>query len=427
MAKKKQIERLRRSAIEWNTWRRENPTSIINLDKADLKGTDLKKVNLSGARLIQANFRGADLTEANLSGANLFQANLEIADLSRANLISANLSDASLNKSRLRATYLDWANISGSRLNGANFSGAKLKSADLSGVTLIRANLSSTNLSNANLSEALLQEANLSQAYLSKANLRKANLIKTNLRGANLREAILTRAELGGTSLGDIDLGDARDLENVLHMSPSTIGTDTVQRSKGKIPEGFLKGCGLSDVDIEYTKLANPDLSNDAIMDILYRIHDLRATQAIQFSPLFISYSHADGLFVDQMETHLNGKGIRFWRDVHEMKAGRVEKQIDRAIRQNPTVLLILSKHSIESDWVEDEVQLARDIEKELKRDVICPIALDDSWMNARWPRRLMRQIKEYMILDFSMWEDQTMMMNMFNKLVKGLEIFYAE
>lgn len=186
-----------------------------------------------------------------------------------------------------------------------------------------------------------------------------------------------------------------------------------------------MRGCGLSDADIEYTKLYNPELSNEEKIGILYKIYDLQATQAIQVSPLFISYSHGDTTFVDKIESHLNKKGIRFWRDVHDMKAGKIEKQVDRAIRQNPTVLLVLSKHSLSSDWVEHEVRTARELEKEMGRDVLCPVALDDSWKSSHWPRRIMEQIMEYNILDFSAWTDDGKFGSTFNKLIDGLELFY--
>jgi hypothetical protein len=66
-------------------------------------------------------------------------------------------------------------------------------------------------------------------------------------------------------------------------------------------------------------KLYNPDLSNDEVNKILYRMYDLRATQALQISPLFISYSHGDGVFVDKVGNSLTEEGIRYWRDVHDM------------------------------------------------------------------------------------------------------------
>ena len=81
-------------------------------------------------------------------------------------------------------------------------------------------------------------------------------------------------------------------------------------------------------------------------------IQDLRANRALQISPLFISYSHADSEFVDKVGDYLTRKGVRYWRDIHRATEGSIEEQVDRAIRDNPTVLIILSKHSIKSDWV---------------------------------------------------------------------------
>jgi len=189
----------------------------------------------------------------------------------------------------------------------------------------------------------------------------------------------------------------------------------------------FLRGCGLSDWEIESTKLYNPDLSNNEIDEILYKMHDLRAQQPIQISPLFISYNHTDNEFVDKLEGCLNKKGVRFWRDIYDATSGKLEKQIDRAIRQNPTVLLILSENSIKSDWVQHEVRKAREIEKDVGRDVLCPVALDDSWKTSPWPERIMEQIMEYNILDFSIWKDDDKFEKMFVKLIDGVNLYYKK
>jgi hypothetical protein len=127
------------------------------------------------------------------------------------------------------------------------------------------------------------------------------------------------------------------------------------------------------------------------------------------------------------LELSLKNKGIRFWRDTHDAVAGRLETQIDRAVRLNPTFLLVLSARSVESDWVEHEVRKARELEKDAKRDVICPIALDASWKDCRWPARLREQIMEYNILDFSKWSDNDFFSRQFSKLIEGLHIFYQD
>jgi hypothetical protein len=154
---------------------------------------------------------------------------------------------------------------------------------------------------------------------------------------------------------------------------------------------------------------------------------DLRASQPIQISPLFISYSRKDAEFVDYLEKFLKGKGIRYWRDIHDATSGKLEKQIDSAIRLNPTVLLILSEHSLNSDWVEHEVRLARKLEKETNREVLCPIALDNSWETSPWSERLMERVSEYNILDFSIWKDENKFKDTFNKLIKGLNLYYKK
>jgi uncharacterized protein YjbI with pentapeptide repeats len=301
---------------------------------------------------------------------------------------------------------------------------------DLSEADLVLAKFSGADLSRANLSSAWLARADLSGANLGGADLRGAKLMDANLMDANLMDAYLrgsncSEVMVGGTVFVDLDLRQAAGLDDVYHVGPSTIGTNTLTKSVGKIPEVFLRGCGLSDWEIEMAKLYDPNLSNGERNQALYKIYDLQSNQAIQISPLFISYSHGDHEFVDKMDKHLTEKGIRFWRDIHSLKAGRIERQIDQAISQDQTVLLVLSEHSLKSDWVEHEVRKARDIAKNAGRDTLCPVALDDSWKKSPWPARVMEQIMEYNILDFSGWQDDSKFDSMFRKLIDGLELFY--
>ena len=264
-----------------------------------------------------------------------------------------------------------------------------------------------------------LREANLTGADLTGANLREADL-----GGANLREANLGGARLSATSFADVDLSSALHLNDVKFSGPCLINNETLIKSPG-LPVSFLRGCGLSDWEIESAKLFNPKLSPNEVVDIIYNIEKLRNESPIQIHNLFISYSHKDSDFVDFLEEFLNKRNIRFWRDVHDATAGPLEAQIFSAIDKNGTVLLILSEHSIESDWVEAEIEKARQLEKTSDRPLLCPIALDDSWKNCKWEKRLMSQIKKYNILDFSGWETNTNFEKDFEKLAKGLDLFY--
>jgi len=377
MANKEQLAILKQGVDVWNRWREDNPNLEIDLSKANLDGLHLHRINL-----FKANLRKTDLDSADLSGADLEQTNMELCSLYKANLHAVNLQRANL-----------WA------------------------ANLVRANLTQSILYATSFRNASFSNSNLEDADLSSANLRDAILIGTNL----------SNTFLENTTFGRNDLSTAIGLNTVKHNAPSIMDFNTIQLSQGKIPLEFLRGCGLSDLDIEYTKLANPELTTQEVSEITHRIFELKDTRPIQISPLFISYSHANSAFVDKLETKLNEKGIRFWRDIHDAKAGRLETQIDRAIRHNPTVLLILSEHSTSSDWVEHEARLARKLEKELGRDVLCPIALDDSWKTCNWPERIKEQIMEYNILDFSNWENDAALDKIFKKLIDGLDMFYKK
>jgi hypothetical protein len=402
MANEEQNERLWAGVGEWNKWREENPNEKIDLSKAYLRLHTLNGINLEEANLVEANLEDNNLEEANLWKANLWKANLRNANLRKANLKEADFRDAEL----YRTDFTE------ANLEGAHFVGAYLREA-----RLCKANLGGAGLIGAVLILADLREADLKYAHLGGADLTHAILVGTNFE----------RTTFNNTHLASIDLSQAKGLEAGSHPSPSYISTDTLQLSKGKIPVAFLRGCGLSDVDIEYAKLANPELSNQEINTIVYKIYDLRATRAIQINPLFISYSHKDSTFVDAMEKRLDEKGIRFWRDIHDATSGRLEKVVNRAMRFNPTVLLVLSENSVKSDWVEHEARLARELEKELGRDVLCPVTLDDAWKDCAWPARLREQIMEYNILDFSKWKDEEEFGKMFRKLIDGLDLFYKE
>ncbi len=359
MANEDHLTILKQGVEEWNKWRGENPGEQ------------------------------PDLVYANLLGANLRGANLRSAKLSIAILLGANLSDA--------------------KLSGANLSDAKLSDANLLSAILFHANLSYTDLSGATLRGADLSDANLFYA---------------NLRGAKLSEADLSGARFGYTSVVDVDLRETKGLAEIWHEAPSTVGTDTLTKSKGKIkiPEAFLRGCGLTDWEIQATKLWNPDLTRDEITDITYDVVNLKALSPIVLHHVFISYSHADTTFVEKLEAGLDKKRIRYWREVHDLKAGRLEKQIEKAIRANPLVLLVLSEQSVESDWVEWEVSKARELEQKEKRDVLCPIALDDAWKTCDWSGSLRRQIEKYNILDFS---EPEAFDAQFEKLVGGIVEYY--
>lgn len=218
-------------------------------------------------------------------------------------------------------------------------------------------------------------------ADLHGANLREALLIETNLSQAHLSGADLTRAKPDETVFGDTDLTDVKGLDSWIHQGPSTIDHRTLMKS-GQLPLQFLRGCELTDWQIEAVKFNQPDLEPGEVTDTLYRIMDLRVTQPLRFYSCFISYSTNDQEFADRLYADLQNKGARCWFAREDLKIGdKFRVRIDESIRIYDKLLLILSEHSIASDWVEKEVETAMEKEREEKRTVLFPVRLDDAVM----------------------------------------------
>jgi TIR domain/Pentapeptide repeats (8 copies) len=243
-----------------------------------------------------------------------------------------------------------------------------LSDADLRGADLIGANLSGMYLTRADLSRAVLIKADLSETYLVGANLSGVTLHQTNLASANLSEANLSNAFLYETVFGDTTLTAARGLETCYHIGPSILDHRTLIKS-GPLPLPFLRSCGLPDALIDYL----PSLLNEPF----------------QFYSCFISYASKDHAFAERLHADLQNKGVRCWFAPEDLKIGdRLRPRIDETIRLYDKLLLVLSKTSVTSQWVEQEVETALARERQQGTTILFPVRIDNTVMTLEtgWP-----------------------------------------
>ncbi|MAF09457.1 hypothetical protein CMK11_03310 [Candidatus Poribacteria bacterium] len=289
-----------------------------------------------------------------------------------------------------RATMVD--------LHAANLSGADLSKADLS-----RADLSRANLSRANLSWAYLSGANLTGVDLRGADMDGTILTEAYLHVPHLRGAYLRGAHLLLTTFSRVDLRGVKGLEDVSHGGPSTIGIDTLYASGGEIPEKFLRGCGVPEEFITYARSL--------------------VGAAIEFYSCFISYSHKDEEFAQRLHRDLQAEGVRCWFAAEDMKIGdSIRDEIDRAIRYYDKLVLVLSRDSVQSGWVEDEAEAA--LEKETRRrgkKVLFPVRIDDAVQRTRkaWASTIRRKRH---IGDFTQWKDHDAYQTAFQRVLRDLQ-----
>ena len=71
----------------------------------------------------------------------------------------------------------------------------------------------------------------------------------------------------------------------------------------------------------------------------------------------------------------MRGEKLRVWFALEDMQGGqKLIEQIDRAIQVNDRLLLVLSEHSMNSEWVRREIKRARATERVENRQKLFPI-----------------------------------------------------
>jgi len=403
MANPEHLEILEQGVDAWNLWREDNPEISPDLREANLLRGDLRWVNFGDADLGCAYLVDANLDTAKLTGARLTGAVLAGADLSRAILNGADLTQANLIGATLIAAHLGKALLTKAKLDNANLTQAHLYGADLKGASLQRANLTNALLADADLSDASLENADLTVAFLRDTNFARASLVRAILRDSELSGADLRAATMSGTVLGSVDLSAASGLETVEHYGPSQLSVDTLFRSGGKIHETFLRGCGVPEAFI----VQIPAL--------------VSAVEPIQFYSCFISYSSKDQEFAYRLYADLQAQSVRCWFAPEDLKIGdRFRTRIDEVIRIYDKLLLILSKNSVGSQWVEKEVETALERERAQGRTMLFPVRLDDavSEVETGWPADIRRTRH---IGDFSSWREYGPYKNAINRLLRDL------
>jgi hypothetical protein len=97
----------------------------------------------------------------------------------------------------------------------------------------------------------------------------------------------------------------------------------------------------------------------------------------------------------------------------------KILDEIDAAVRLRDKLLLILSEHSIKSDWVEDEVTAAFEEERKRGQTMLFPIRLDDTVMdtNEAWAKKLSARN----IGDFRNWKDHNSYKTSLERVMRDL------
>ena len=123
----------------------------------------------------------------------------------------------------------------------------------------------------------------------------------------------------------------------------------------------------------------------------------------------FISYSHADTEFVARLSDDLERRGIPCWLDEKQMKPGMdLYHQVNENVRRNERVLLCASRSSLRSWWVDAEIAIAVEQERQITQRAgqaatkIIPLNLDGYMFSEEWTSQWAPLLRRRFAADFS-------------------------
>jgi uncharacterized protein YjbI with pentapeptide repeats len=396
MANSDHVKILEEGVVRWNQWRFLERDCDPDLSGADFHGLDLRgvilgRVNAQGANFSKTNLEGAILSSADFREAKLAEARILFARISHSDFTAANLAGARLHCSRIYQMRCTSA-----ILTGAGFNQTRIDDVDFTGADLRKANLSESYFFNGSF-----DDADLSEAHLNHSTFKRMTFARTQLADAGI----------GGTGFEGIDLRETRGLELVRHFRSSYIDVDTIYKSKGKIPQSFLRQAGVPDSLIGYI----PSL--------------ISSEEGFQFYSCFISYSHKDDQFCKRLHARMREERLRVYFAPEEMHGGKkINEQIETQIQLYDKLLLVLSEHSMKSQWVATEIYQAEHHKRKTGREFLFPIALCPYEKILEWKlfdadsgRDMAREIRTYFIQDFSDWQNDIAFEAAFARLLKSL------
>jgi uncharacterized protein YjbI with pentapeptide repeats len=337
------LKLLRSSASSWNNFKKSQKHSIVWQGRGaklfwlpgytiDLRGLDLSRADLSERDLSNIDFSGSDLNRVDFSGSRL-----DTTDITGTFTDHSKLADCNARRTKWRGSKLYHVVAPRSDFSFAEFNGTHIQRCDFRGSKFYKAMIC-------------------------------AEFDEVEVSGANFENSYVVASSFFNT-----DLSAAAHLNLASFHSRCRIHYQTIQRSSN-VPSRLLEACGVAHFHIPHI---------DAI-----------SRNAAKLPSCFISYSAMDDKFIERFRNELANKGVRSWFAPRDLPFGAPTRDvIETQIDSNDRLIVVLSRHSLQSQWVEFEVETALEIERKNGTNIIIPVCIDDAVFKTKvsWARHIVR------------------------------------
>jgi MFS family permease len=162
--------------------------------------------------------------------------------------------------------------------------------------------------------------------------------------------------------------------------------------------------------------------AGDSILDLAASgLPTTKERVAARRQSCFISYSSKDSRFVNKLHNDLSRAGVKCWFAPEDLRIGdSIRARIEAKILEYDKVLVILSKHSVTSAWVEKEVETAYELERRNATRILTPLTVDNTIFDTgiAWAADIRRTRH---VGDFRGWRSATKYSGAFERLLRDL------
>lgn len=110
--------------------------------------------------------------------------------------------------------------------------------------------------------------------------------------------------------------------------------------------------------------------AEDTANEIVTKILELQ-----KHPQVFLSYSGTDGEFAKRLAQDLRSRGINVWIADENIQIGdSITGRIEEAVSASQWIVVLISENSLESSWLDKELDLALSEEKRRGRTLVLPV-----------------------------------------------------